>query len=73
MTDTTMELKVIDPEGGRKAGVQNTCDIHCVQCGEKVKKLIFCSPECEKNYNEDQRDFLDQIEALLPSRREQKQ
>jgi endogenous inhibitor of DNA gyrase (YacG/DUF329 family) len=66
--DEGMSLKVIDPRGGRKRQIINP-PVHCVQCGESVSTLIFCSDECRRNYDKDMAQWLDGIDELLPSAR----
>ena len=67
----TMEFKTIDPRGGKDRKIVNAT-VHCVQCGETVEKLIFCSHECEANYSKEVGGWLDGIEELLPSSRAKK-
>jgi len=69
--EQAMEFKTIDPRGGRDRKIVNAA-VHCVQCGETVDKLIFCSGECEANYNKEVGGWLDGIEELLPSSRAKK-
>jgi endogenous inhibitor of DNA gyrase (YacG/DUF329 family) len=69
--EQALEFKTIDPQGGHKRKIVNA-PVHCVQCGETVEKLIFCSGECEANYNRDIGGWLDGIEELLPSARAKK-
>ena len=69
--EQAMEFKTIDPQGGKKRKIVNAA-VHCVQCGETVDKLIFCSGECEANYSKEVGGWLDGIEELLPSSRAKK-
>ena len=69
--EQAMEFKTIDPQGGKKRKIVNA-PVHCVQCGEAVEKLIFCSGECEANYGREIGGWLDGIEELLPSSRAKK-
>ena len=69
--EQAMEFKTIDPQGGKKRKIVNA-PVHCVQCGETVEKLIFCSHECEANYSKEVGGWLDGIEELLPSSRAKK-
>lgn len=69
--DAELALKVIDPKGGRKRQIVNP-PVRCVQCGEDVSTLIFCSDECKRNYNKDMSEWLDGIDELLPSNRDKK-
>ena len=69
--EQAFEFKVRDPQGGKGRKIVNAA-VHCVQCGETVDKLIFCSGECEANYNKEVGGWLDGIEELLPSSRAKK-
>lgn len=69
--EQAIEFKVRDPQGGKGQKIVNA-PVRCVQCGETVDKLIFCSGECEANYNKEVGGWLDGIEELLPSNRDKK-
>jgi pentose-5-phosphate-3-epimerase len=62
------DFKVVKPDGGKDRKIVNP-PIHCVQCGEVVGSLIFCSDECKANYHKEVTEWLDGIEDLLPSNR----
>lgn len=66
-----MDLRVVKPDGGRITHVVNG-EVRCVQCGEVVSSLVFCSDECKARYHKEVSEWLDGIEDLLPSNREKK-